>query len=278
MHLRSALDTGAAAAVLPVCAAALAIGGTAPAPPADREPAAAAGEHGAAAPPGAGFRAAASAAADPVAGGRWGRRRRPARCGNPAAAAFPLRSRLHGGPTAYRPGGARHTVTLELANPGAADCRSVHPLVVLVARAGRLAPRQIRLVFRDPASGAWRPVGFETSDENEIIGLPGGEDGPGYTVPAHGVLDVPLRLGFTADARPDRVVVSATTMQRRGRRGAWVGESDHYAFDIRGGRGELAWTGRHTVVLLVLAGLSGLLTVSGAVLFAVAGLRRRTPR
>ena len=210
---------------------------------------------------------------------------RPA-CGDPAATAFPLRGRLSGGPLAYRPGGAGHTFTLELTNTTAQDCRAVHPLVVVVDRGRMLTPRQMRLDFADPASGAWRTVDFETSDDNEKIGLPGGEGGTGFTVPAHGSLTVRLRLAFTPDAPRDRVVVSATTMQRRGDDGAWIGESNHYAFDIGGaGAGQaagapaqLAATGARQDVLAALGGIAAALMLGGAALVAAARGRAGRPR
>lgn len=211
---------------------------------------------------------------------------RPA-CGDPAATAFPLRGRLSGGPLAYRPGGEGHTFTLELTNTTAQDCRAVHPLMVVVDRGRMLTPRQMRLDFADPASGAWRPVDFETSDDNEKIGLPGGEGGAGFTVPARGSLTVRLRLAFTADAPRDRVVVSATTMQRRGGDGAWVGESNHYAFDI-GGSGapgaavaapaQLAATGARQDVLAALGGIAAVLTLGGTALVVAARRRAGRPR
>ncbi|GAA4938009.1 hypothetical protein GCM10023237_70240 [Streptomyces coeruleoprunus] len=43
---------------------------------------------------------------------------------------------------------------------------------------------------------------------------------------------MPVRLGFTADARPDQVTANAAIVQRRGDDGEWVGESGDYRFAV----------------------------------------------
>lgn len=41
-----------------------------------------------------------------------------------------------------------------------------------------------------------------------------------------------VRLGFTADTRPNEVTANAAVVQRRGDDGEWVGESGGYRFGI----------------------------------------------
>jgi hypothetical protein len=165
-------------------------------------------------------------------------------CGDPEAAAFPIRAELSGGPAAYRAGGRGRLLRLTLRNTTAVECREVHPVVVLVDGERKLTPDRISLEWRGPQEQAWRAVSLQGTEHAENVGLPGGENGPGVTVPAHGSVTMRLRLRFAAGTTtPDRVVASATTMQRRGAAGTWVGESNHYPFDIVAPRPELAATG-----------------------------------
>ncbi|MBY8887941.1 hypothetical protein K7472_24320 [Streptomyces sp. PTM05] len=162
-------------------------------------------------------------------------------CGDPAATGFPIASRLYGGPDAYTAGDDPSSFSLELRNTTDAACRDVHPLVLLVDRYRTLTPGGFRLEYA--RAGTWSAVPFETTDHAENIGIPGGENGPGYTLPAGATVTVPLRLRFLDDAPADQVVVSATAMQRRGADGAWVGESNHYTLDVLRPAPELAATG-----------------------------------
>lgn len=199
-------------------------------------------------------------------------------CGDPAEAGFPISSRLHGGPAGYATGAEDRGFTLDLRDNTGGDCRDVHPLVILVDRNGKLTPRQFTLSYAPPG-GAWRTVPFETTDRGENIGIPGGENGPGLTVPAGRTVSVRLRLRFAPDAPAGRVVTSATTMQRRGVDGAWVGESNHYVFDVAAPPDVLADTGsagRRAAALSAIGAGAALLVAAGGVLVAVS--RRRVPR
>ncbi len=198
-------------------------------------------------------------------------------CGSSAQAGFPINSRLFGGPSGYPPGLVSSPFSLELTNTTSGDCRDVHPLVILVDRDGRLTPRQFALRYAPPGGG-WRAVPFQTTDRRENIGIPGGQNGPGLTVPAGRSVTVRLQLWFAPGTPADRVVLSATTMQRRGADGAWVAESNHYAFDVVPPPPVLADTGataRDRAVPAGLAGLAAGLVALGAALVAAA--RRRGP-
>ncbi|MDI5972493.1 hypothetical protein POF50_024660 [Streptomyces sp. SL13] len=163
-------------------------------------------------------------------------------CGNPAARGFPIDSRLHDGPSGYAPGLEADGFALDLTNTTDGACRDVHPLVILVDRDGTLTGDQFTLRYRPPG-GDWRAVPFESTDRGEFVGIPGGQNGPGLTIPAGATVTVRLQLWFAPSAPADRVVASATTMQRRGQDGSWVAESNHYPFDIVPAPPTLADTG-----------------------------------
>lgn len=163
-------------------------------------------------------------------------------CGDPGAAGFPINSRLRGGPSGYAPGLTADGFALDLTNTTHAACRAVHPLVILVDRDGTLTPDRFTLRYRT-AGGDWQAVPFESTGQGEFIGIPGGQDGPGLTVPAGRTVTLGLQLWFAPGTLADRVVASATTMQRRGGDGSWVAESNHYTFDIVPAPPTLADTG-----------------------------------
>ncbi|MET9292882.1 hypothetical protein [Streptomyces sp. NPDC003077] len=190
-------------------------------------------------------------------------------CGRPDSKDFPLAARLRGGPADFAPGGAWRTWYLDLRNTTQAPCRDVHPVMVLTDQRHALAPRHIRLQYRDPERRTWNPVPFESTDHDEQIGVFGKEEGGaeggaegraeggaerkeegrtdesgthpgkvgtgGLTVPADRTLTVPLRMRFTADAPRDRVTAGVTTVQRRAADGEWIGQSGDHTFAIRGG-------------------------------------------
>lgn len=198
-------------------------------------------------------------------------------CGSPAATGFPIHSLLRGGPSGYPPGLVSSPFRLDLHNTTDTACHDVHPLIILVDRDGRLTPNQFSLRYALPG-GDWRTVPFETTDQGENIGIPGGQNGAGLTVPAGRTVTVRLQLWFAPDLPAERVVASATTMQRRGDDGSWVAESNHYAFDIVPPPAVLADTGSAARVHAALArtgALAGALIALGALL--VARARRRTP-
>ncbi|WP_146104671.1 hypothetical protein [Streptomyces cinnamoneus] len=155
-------------------------------------------------------------------------------CGDPGRADFPLTSRLSGGPDAYERGAAPRTWQLELRNVTGAECRSIHPVAVLADKGRALRPDHFHLDFYDKNGGRWLPVRFERTDEAENVGVldDRASDFPGFAIPAHGSVAVPLRLAFTPAAPGGPVTANVTAVQKRGTDGAWVGESDDYTFAV----------------------------------------------
>ncbi|EPH43261.1 hypothetical protein ABT390_00315 [Streptomyces aurantiacus] len=101
------------------------------------------------------------------------------------------------------------------------------------------------------AEGADGAHGGDASDGAHESGRPHDPAAfPGFTIAPGRTVTVGLRLAFTSDTAPDRVVASAAVVRRRADDGDWVGASNDYAFDIveAGGPtgpspGELAKTG-----------------------------------
>ncbi|MFD3530618.1 hypothetical protein [Streptomyces sp. NPDC058664] len=151
-------------------------------------------------------------------------------CGTPSGPAFPLDTRLHGGPADYPAGGPPQEWKLDLTNTTAAPCSGIHPVLVLTDRERALRPEQIRFEFYDAGSARWRPVAFEVTEEAENVGAFTGFGG--FAVPAGQTLTVPVRLAFRAGTVPDEVVVNAAVVQRRGADGDWVGESGDYRLTV----------------------------------------------
>ncbi|MDX2559048.1 hypothetical protein PV371_05220 [Streptomyces sp. TX20-6-3] len=179
-------------------------------------------------------------------------------CGTPSGSAFPLDTRIHGGPGDYPAGGPLQEWKLDLTNTTDATCSGVHPVLVLTDERGVLRPGQIRFEFYDAGAARWRPVTFEATEQAENIGVftgPEGSEGSGasggsgisggsgasdgsdsfdgFMVPAGRTLTIPVRLGFRAEAAPGEVVVNAAVVQRRGADGDWVGESGAYRLTVR---------------------------------------------
>ncbi|MFF8290359.1 hypothetical protein ACF068_14175 [Streptomyces sp. NPDC016309] len=213
-------------------------------------------------------------------------------CGSPTAADFPIRTRITGGPAAYRPGGGFRTWNVELTNTTAEPCANIHPVIVFTDRARTLEPGQIQLEFyEDGGSGRQYPVTVERTDESELVGvLDDGTRGParpparggaapfrGFAVPPGRTVTVPVRLAFTSDARPDTITVNAAIVQRRGGDGDWVGDSADYRFSLVDEEPasefaeELPRTGRN---VLIVAGASVLAFLLGAGTLALAGRLR----
>ncbi|AZM53461.1 hypothetical protein DMA15_13435 [Streptomyces sp. WAC 01529] len=198
----------------------------------------------------------------------------PPTCATADSAAFPLDTRIHEGPAAYRPGAGPQDWAIDLTNATGEPCAGIHPILVLVDQRQPLRPEQIRLEFHDGAR--WRPVPFERTEQDEHVGV--FDDGfAGFTVGPGRTLTVKVRLAFAADTVPTRVVASAAVVQRRGDDGEWVGASNDYAFAVardessageREERGEpieeLAQTG--VAMLLGLGVLGAGFLVGGAVL------------
>ncbi|MFE5299806.1 hypothetical protein [Streptomyces sp. NPDC056632] len=92
-------------------------------------------------------------------------------CGAVGAPAFPLATRIHGGPVEYPAGGGFRTWQLDLVNTTTEPCRDIHPVLVFTDRERVLSPAQIRAEFYDAAARVWRPVVFEGTDQAESVGV-----------------------------------------------------------------------------------------------------------
>ena len=154
---------------------------------------------------------------------------RPA-CATPDNRAFPLSTRIHGGPDAYQAGGGYADWSLDLTNTTRRTCSRIHPVLVLVDDKRALRPAQPRLEFYD-GDGHPHPVRFEYTDEDELVGA--FDDGfPGFTVGAGKTLTVRVRLALTSDAVANRVTANAAVVQRHDDDGDWVGQSNDYRFRV----------------------------------------------
>ncbi|MFF2512099.1 hypothetical protein [Streptomyces sp. NPDC058086] len=151
-------------------------------------------------------------------------------CAAPDTRAFPIKTRIHGGPDAYDVGGDFRTWYIDLTNTTAHTCGNIHPIVVLVDSKRVLRPEQTQLEFYE--GERTHPVEFEKSDQDENVGA--FDDGfPGFTVGPGRTLTVKVRLSVTSDAAvPNDVVANAAVVQRHNNDGDWVGESNAYRFRI----------------------------------------------
>lgn len=163
---------------------------------------------------------------------------RPPTCAGADSGTFPIHTRIHGGPATYVAGGGFRTWALELTNTTSRRCENIHPVVVLTDTARTLKRTQPQLEFyEDAESTTSRPVTFEATDEDELVGVVDA-DGPGFTVPPGRSLTVKVRLSLTSDtAVPNAVVANAAVVQRQGDDSEWVGESNDYEFKITDGEG-----------------------------------------
>ncbi|NEY37038.1 hypothetical protein GTU99_33820, partial [Streptomyces sp. PRKS01-65] len=153
-------------------------------------------------------------------------------CATPDDRAFPLTSRIHGGPAVYPAGGGHGTWYLDLTNTTTRTCAGIHPVVVLVDEGRSLDPARLRLEFHDGTR--FRPVRLVATDADELIGaLAADGDGfPGFTVGPGRTLTVTVRLTVAAGAAPEEVTANAAIVQRREDDGDWVGQSNDYRFRI----------------------------------------------
>ncbi|MER5430873.1 hypothetical protein [Streptomyces sp. NPDC002588] len=160
-------------------------------------------------------------------------------CAGSDSGAFPLTTRLYGGPDSYRAGGGYGTWYLDLTNHTRRACTGIHPVVVLVDTARALKVTQPHLDFY--ADGRPHPVRFESTDEAELVGAftdgpedsgDEDEDFPGFTVDPGTTLTVGLRLALTSDTPPGDVTANAAVVQRHGDDGDWVGQSNDYRFVV----------------------------------------------
>lgn len=143
---------------------------------------------------------------------------------------FPLTTRIHGGPGSYEAGGGFGTWYIDLTNTTRRTCTDIHPVVVLTDDKRTLKPDQPKLEFYD--GPRTRSVAFESTDEQELVGVLDGAGFGGFTVPPGRTVSVKVRLAVASDAVPDQVTANAAVVQRRGRDGDWVGESNAYRFGI----------------------------------------------
>lgn len=157
-------------------------------------------------------------------------------CGAASDPAFPIATRIHGGPTTVRSGSGFHPWFMELSNNTGETCHRLHPVVVLTAQDRGLTEDDVTLEFHDEDAERWRPVVLEETTEDEIVGVLDGFQG--FAVPAGGTVTVRTRLSLAAGTRANRVTVNAAVVQRRGDDGDWVGESGDYRFTIVAGEGD----------------------------------------
>ncbi|MFH9082895.1 hypothetical protein [Streptomyces sp. NPDC017673] len=146
------------------------------------------------------------------------------------ARAFPLATRIRGGPTSYEAGGGYGTWYIDLTNTTRGTCAGIHPVVVLVDDKRALRPGQPQLDFYDGPRA--RPVTFESTDEQELVGVLDGAGFGGFTVPPGRTVSVRVRLALTSDTASGQVTANAAVVQRRGQDGDWVGQSNAYRFGI----------------------------------------------
>ncbi|MES4891364.1 hypothetical protein [Streptomyces sp. NPDC096012] len=156
----------------------------------------------------------------------------PTSCAAPGDRAFPLATRIRGGPASYEAGGGFGTWYIDLTNTTHSACTAVHPVVVLADDRRALRPNQAELDFYDGSRA--RPVPLESTDEQELVGVLDGAGFAGFTVPAGRTVSVRVRLALASDATSEHVTVNAAAVQRRGQDGNWVGESNAYRFGIDG--------------------------------------------
>ncbi|MFY4723227.1 hypothetical protein [Streptomyces sp. LaBMicrA B280] len=152
-------------------------------------------------------------------------------CAAPGEHAFPLATRIRGGPTEYQPGDGATTWYIDLTNTTRRSCAGIHPVVVLVDDRHELTAGQARLDFDD--GSRVRPVTFESTDEKELVGVLDAPGFGGFSVPPGKTVSVRVRLALTHEAAvPDQVTANAAAVQRRGQDGDWVGESNAYRFGV----------------------------------------------
>ncbi|KOU66434.1 hypothetical protein ADK57_18545 [Streptomyces sp. MMG1533] len=158
-------------------------------------------------------------------------------CATPGDRAFPVTTRIHGGPDSYEAGGGYGTWYLDLTNTTTRTCTNIHPVVVLADDERSLEPSQPRLEFYDgTAQGGTRPrpVRLERTDADELVGVFADEQAgfPGFTVGPGKTLTVKVRLAVTSDAVPNEVTANAAVVQRHDDDGDWIGQSNDYRFGI----------------------------------------------
>ncbi|MFK4690098.1 hypothetical protein [Streptomyces pristinaespiralis] len=157
-------------------------------------------------------------------------------CGKASDPAFPIRTRIHGGPTTVRSGSGFHPWSVDLTNTTRETCHRIHPVIVLTAQDRGLTEDRVTLEFHDEDADRWRPVVLEETTEDEIVGVFDGFQG--FAVPAGGTVTVRTRLSLAAGTPSNTVTVNAAVVQRKGDDGDWVGESGDYRFTVVAGEGD----------------------------------------
>ncbi|MEV6026136.1 hypothetical protein [Streptomyces sp. NPDC052036] len=158
-------------------------------------------------------------------------------CSGTAGHAFPITTRIHGGPGSYKPGGADQTWYIDLTNTTAESCKNIRPVLVLVDTQHMLKDAEPRLMFY--GGDRWHPVTFTRTDRQELVGA--FEDGfRGFTVAPRRTLPVKVRFALSDKARPSDVVAKAAVGPKKSSDEGWVGASDDYWFQIEAGESAAA--------------------------------------
>ncbi|MFJ3229524.1 hypothetical protein [Streptomyces sp. NPDC086787] len=157
-------------------------------------------------------------------------------CGGADDPAFPVTTRIHGGPASYEAGGGFGVWYVDLTNTTSRTCAGLHPVVVLVDDKRALQASQPQLDFYDGSLA--RPVRFESTDRNELVGVLDGTGFAGFSVAPGKTVTVKVRLSLTSDAVANEVTANAAVVQRHNDDGDWIGQSNDYRFGIAGEGGD----------------------------------------
>ncbi|MFF3322103.1 hypothetical protein [Streptomyces sp. NPDC002889] len=192
-------------------------------------------------------------------------------CGKAADPAFPIDTRIHGGPGVQHPGTGVQAWSVDLKNTTPEMCRHIHPVIILTGSSPGLTPDRITMEFYDEAEARWRPVVLEGTSRDELVGA-FDEGFRGFVVPARRTVTVKVRLALAPGTAPNKVTVNAAVVQRRGNDGDWVGASGDYRFAVVEAKkdslastlDQLATTGMGTRVMMGAAAGAILLCGAGA--------------
>lgn len=143
---------------------------------------------------------------------------------------FPVTAKIHGGPASYEAGGGFGVWYVDLTNTTGTTCAGLHPVVVLVDDKRALTASQPQLEFYDGVLA--RPVLFESTDENELVGVFDAAGFAGFSVAPGKTVSVKVRLSMTSDAVANQVTANAAVVQRHNEDGDWIGQSNDYRFGI----------------------------------------------
>ncbi|MET8949607.1 hypothetical protein [Streptomyces sp. NPDC004533] len=153
-------------------------------------------------------------------------------CSGTAGHAFPITTRIHGGPGSYKPGGADQTWFIDLTNTTEESCKNIHPVLVVADTQNRLKDAQPHLMFY--GGDRWHSVTFTRTGRQALVGA--FYDGfGGFTVAPRRTLPVKVRFALDDKARPGDVVAKAAVVRKKGGHAGWAGESDDYWFQIEAG-------------------------------------------